>query len=301
MKKRVRTIAWLLIVLCIFTLTGCSSADYKQAVKLMESGDYAAASKLFDSLGDYEDSAALADACDYSIAKAALDVGEYETAQELFTALGEYEDSASLAQQASGKILEKAVLGLWVAEADITDYIKASALSALEGIEGAAEVFSYFDLNALIIKYRLEFTESGTFVIDADEGSISALFEQVADIIADGVRRYFEDLYIQLVQEAGITMEDLYSYTGCSTIDELFEQETGSTIDGFVRELFPTDEMADSLTAYSSSAGVFSAEDGRLTLTYGRESAYAEYFADTNELVLTDGDISETALIFTRP
>ena len=44
-------------VLCI-SIAGCKINDYKQAVDFQNAGDYAAASELYEILGDYKDSAA---------------------------------------------------------------------------------------------------------------------------------------------------------------------------------------------------------------------------------------------------
>ena len=45
MRKRLLSLG-LIMVLC-FSLTGCKSSDYKKAVELQNSGDYAGALELF--------------------------------------------------------------------------------------------------------------------------------------------------------------------------------------------------------------------------------------------------------------
>ena len=42
-------------------LTGCDSSDYKKATELYESGNYDEAYEAFTELGDYKDSANMAD------------------------------------------------------------------------------------------------------------------------------------------------------------------------------------------------------------------------------------------------
>ena len=42
----------------LFVFSGCNSSDYKEAVALMEQGNYKEAITLFEGLGDYKDSAA---------------------------------------------------------------------------------------------------------------------------------------------------------------------------------------------------------------------------------------------------
>jgi tetratricopeptide (TPR) repeat protein len=79
------------------------SKNYKDAVALMESGNYTYAYDLFSALGDYKDSAALAEECDHEIdyqaAMGAYDEGLYFTAYQAFCELGTYKDSVSMAAQ----------------------------------------------------------------------------------------------------------------------------------------------------------------------------------------------------------
>lgn len=299
MGKRYRAAAWLLIAVCVFTLTGCNGSDYKKAIELMESGKYAAASELFDSLGDYKESELLRNECDYQLAKAAYDKGNYETAQELFAALGDYDDSAEQAQLAADKVLEKTILGVWTAEADITGLYEDYILSSPDD-EDLKEIYPYIKLGTYILTLRLECAKDGTFVLEADKDSSLALLYQFTDSFEDGLRRYFRDQYALLAQEWGITLDELYDRYGTDSIDEMLEIDLGSPLsDFFDRESIAKEFLANT-PDLSVNSGVFSAEGGRIVLVQGRNITYAEYFADTDELILTDEDISETALIFTR-
>ena len=58
MKKRTTLIALFLCAVMLFALTGCKSADYKKATKLLEAGDARAAYDMFTALVDYKDSPA---------------------------------------------------------------------------------------------------------------------------------------------------------------------------------------------------------------------------------------------------
>ncbi|MBO7253635.1 MAG: tetratricopeptide repeat protein [Oscillospiraceae bacterium] len=91
-------------VLCamVLMLTGCDSADYKKAMGLYESGDFAAAEALFLELEDYENSAEMVTACRYGAAVAMMDAGNYTEAAAAFEALGDYEDSAARLKQIPG-------------------------------------------------------------------------------------------------------------------------------------------------------------------------------------------------------
>lgn len=92
-----RKISWVLaLCLVLLALTGCDSSDYKKATDLYEAGDYQAAAEMFDALGEYEDSAAMAQKSWYGAAKALYDGGDFEGAEAIFTKLGEYEDSADM-------------------------------------------------------------------------------------------------------------------------------------------------------------------------------------------------------------
>ncbi len=107
-KKKKALKIWLFILagLIAFGAAGYFGAaawmrarDYKDAVALMDAGDYAYASDLFTALGNYKDSAALAAACnnerDYQQAADAYGEGLYFTAYRGFSALGSYKDSAT--------------------------------------------------------------------------------------------------------------------------------------------------------------------------------------------------------------
>ena len=90
MKKLV---TGLLILTLALSLAGCASGDYKKAQELLDQGDYEAASRIYSSLGDYQDSAEKLKECRYQQACAALEQGGYERAVMLFQQLGEYQDS----------------------------------------------------------------------------------------------------------------------------------------------------------------------------------------------------------------
>ena len=93
MKKRSLLIC-IVLILCI-GLTGCKSQDYKDAVKLQETGDYAAALTLYQGTDGYKDSADRIKECELMIvaiekfdsAKSAAD----EKNKELDTAISESE------------------------------------------------------------------------------------------------------------------------------------------------------------------------------------------------------------------
>ena len=79
-----------LLICLAFLLMGCNSTDYQKAVGLQEAGEYAQAASIFESLGDYEDSADRVLECKYSIAESYVDSGKYEEAIQAFSEIIEY-------------------------------------------------------------------------------------------------------------------------------------------------------------------------------------------------------------------
>ncbi len=95
MKTRFVKTSLLLIFLFVFafSLTGCDSLDYREAVELYNAESYAEAAEIFALLEDYEDSDQLETRCYYRLALKAMEYGRYDAALEQFQTLGDYEDS----------------------------------------------------------------------------------------------------------------------------------------------------------------------------------------------------------------
>ena len=85
-----------LLALCV-SLAGCSAVDYLKASRLYKNQEYAQALPLYESLGDFADSAKMAEICsqkaDYTAAEALLAAKDYEAALPLYEGLGMYADS----------------------------------------------------------------------------------------------------------------------------------------------------------------------------------------------------------------
>ena len=89
----------LLISGLCFALTGCASKEekaYKNAVQLMESGQYQEAITAFTDLGEYEDSQEMILKASYLQASSYLENGDYDSAIRAFTKLNSYEDSETM-------------------------------------------------------------------------------------------------------------------------------------------------------------------------------------------------------------
>ena len=291
----------LLIAALMLTGTGCSASDYKTATQLMKSGDAAAASEMFKALGDYKDSAALAVACDYTVAKNTYDAGEYEKAAELFTALGDYEDSAALASQAADKAIAQKLVGEWFsAEDDVTDLILDEIIYSVSGDADAEELFANMDFGKLTLRYRISFTEKGTFSLETDEEAASALVNKILNSFSDGVYAYMIDVFTQAAEENGTTLESLMSDYGCDNFDDFFVVAAGESFTDFIASFLSEDDLM-AMSAQSAVNGVFTVENGTVELSYGKgDASYIEYDAETDTFLLTGGDLATTNLAFSR-
>ena len=267
----------------------------------MKSGDAAAASEMFKALGDYKDSAALAVACDYTVAKNTYDAGEYEKAAELFTALGDYEDSAALASQAADKAIAQKLVGEWFsAEDDVTDLILDEIIYSVSGDADAEELFANMDFGKLTLRYRISFTEKGTFSLETDEEAASALVNKILNSFSDGVYAYMIDVFTQAAEENGTTLESLMSDYGCDNFDDFFVVAAGESFTDFIASFLSEDDLM-AMSAQSAVNGVFTVENGTVELSYGKGGAsYIEYDAETDTFLLTGGDLATTNLAFSR-
>lgn len=302
MKKTIKNLALVLLIAALMlTVTGCSASDYKTATQLMKSGDAAAASEMFKALGDYKDSAALAVACDYTVAKDTYDAGEYEKAAELFTALGDYEDSAALASQAADKAIAQKLVGEWFsAEDDVTDLILDEIIYSVSGDADAEELFANMDFGKLTLRYRISFTEKGTFSLETDEEAASALVNKILNSFSDGVYAYMIDVFTQAAEENGTTLESLMSDYGCDNFDDFFVVAAGESFTDFIASFLSEDDLM-AMSAQSAVNGVFTVENGTVELSYGKGGAsYIEYDAETDTFLLTGGDLATTNLAFSR-
>ena len=302
MKKTIKNLALMLLIAALMlTVTGCSASDYKTATQLMKSGDAAAASEMFKALGDYKDSAALAVACDYAVAKNTYDAGEYEKAAELFTALGDYEDSAALASQAADKAIAQKLVGEWFsAEDDVTDLILDEIIYSVSGDADAEELFANMDFGKLTLRYRISFTEKGTFSLETDEEAASALVNKILNSFSDGVYAYMIDVFTQAAEENGTTLESLMSDYGCDNFDDFFVVAAGESFTDFIASFLSEDDLM-AMSAQSAVNGVFTVENGTVELSYGKGGAsYIEYDAETDTFLLTGGDLATTNLAFSR-
>ena len=124
-------------------LCSCKSSDYKDAMALLEAGEYAQAKAAFEALEDYQDITSKIAMCEaeikYADAVALMDAGQYEEAIAVFEALADHKDSTAKIEECEAAILERKY-NQAIAALDAGDYIQAyDSLTALDGYKDSAE------------------------------------------------------------------------------------------------------------------------------------------------------------------
>lgn len=124
-----RILSVLIVLVLAVSMVGCSLQDYQTAGTLYKEGKYAQALEMYEALGDYADSAKMAEICrqkaNYEKAGQLLAAGEYEQAAQMYDELGMYSDSPLMAAE-SRYIGGKASL-------EAEDYERAIALLTILG------------------------------------------------------------------------------------------------------------------------------------------------------------------------
>ena len=306
MKKTIKKLALILLTAALMlTVTGCGANDYQTAVQLMGSGDAAAASAAFKALGDYKDSAALASACDYSIATDAYLAEDYEQARalfaaELFTALGDYKNSAALAAQAGDRVFAEKLLGSWVSnEMDVSSIFIDSLYDAIDDDESSKALLDCMELGALPLKYTIEFTGEGTFLLAADSESAAAMIDTFYTAFTDGLTAYLEKEIEQDAANNGYTVEGLMQTYGCTTTRELIDAMLEMPLEDFMASLLPKETLKELLDSGTVN-GVYAVKNGEIVLTIGKTQSSAVYDEAAGTLSVVDEDIAGTAIVFSR-
>ena len=295
-KKLKKTLSVLLIAAFMLSAAGCSMIDYKKAEKLRNDGDYAAAQEMYIALGDYKDSAELADECGYQIAKAAYDSGDYETASGLFDKLGSYRNSAELKQDCDDHILSAKLVGKWVSgNVDIAETVQA-VFDALSGSMDVAALAANCNFDDCVLVLKAEFTDSGTFILGYDSTSFVDPFIAA---LKDGFQTTMEDALRQSIIDSGITMEDAEAYYGTSDIDEIFAAEAGVSIGDYFDTLISRDTLI-SIYDSMSFTGAYSVDGGNITLTFGTETQTVTYDSVSDTVSVSDDELSGDSISFTR-
>ena len=295
-NKLKKTLSMLLIAAFMLSAAGCSMIDYKKAEKLKNDGDYAAAQEMYIALGDYKDSAELADECGYQLAKTAYDSEDYETAAGLFDKLGTYKNSAELKQKCDDQILSAKLVGKWVSgNVDVTELVQTT-FAALSGDADVGAWYNNCNFDDCAIVLKIEFTDSGTFIYSFDA---EAFADPLIADLKEGFQITMEDSLRQSIADNGLTMEDVEAYYGTSDIDEIFAIESGITIGDYFDTLVSRDTLV-SMYGAMNFTGAYSVENGSISFSFGTESEEIYYDSGSDTITMTDESLANGDVTFTR-
>lgn len=127
-----------------------------------------------------------------------------------------------------------AIIGTWKADVALADYMDMSELG---------DMGSYFDTDKLTMSFNLEFTKDGKYTLTVDAKSI----DNMVDAMMEGFEAYFKDF----AESQGMTVEDILSASGVSSVQELIEAT------GALDEMDDLKEMKETGTyTWSDSTGV---------------------------------------------
>ncbi|MBQ5319312.1 MAG: hypothetical protein J6K17_09475 [Oscillospiraceae bacterium] len=156
------------------------SNSYNQATHLLDEGNYAEASKIFESLGDYKDSKQLTLKSIYQSALKLIEEKNYSEASELLFSLGDYEDSKNLALESTYQNALKL--------ADEKEYSDA--------INEFGKILNYRNSAMLYDKYE-DYAEAYQFVENGDFSKAITAFEKIGDeeMVNEVAYAYASELY----------------------------------------------------------------------------------------------------------
>lgn len=113
-----RSTIWIFAILVVilagsyFSLTVSKpAANYKKAVKMLESGNYDNARSLFIKLGDYKDSAEMVKECDYRKGNALIASGKYSTALTALANVRGYKERDAVIAELAGTAVQTIATG----------------------------------------------------------------------------------------------------------------------------------------------------------------------------------------------
>ena len=199
-KKRNILIATCLVLIVVTVVVGkfvlIPALDYRNAVKLMEQGEYEEAIVAFTAMGDYRDSAAQIEACEigildreYNAAAALMAQGSYEEAITAFAALNGHRDSAQQIQ-ACETAIQDVRYDAAVALMEEGSYEEAiTAFTALDGHRDSKEQI-YLCAESLIAQGKYEEAITAFTALDGHRDSaeqIQVCNYAIAEVLlADG-------------------------------------------------------------------------------------------------------------------
>lgn len=211
---------WILcLLLLVAAFTGCDATEYKKAVELYESGQYAQAQTIFEELGEYEDSKTYAQDCRYMQGQALMESGKYEEAEEIFRKLGNYKDSKTYAQDCKWYLFAG-----YVENNDVSEKRNnASGIPYSFSIERTSK-------NSFVVKYSMN--QSMGFMSGSRESSMTIKkSSSSAEVVSDGKVSMFGQNYTV----RGMLTLDISNYKKTSklewdTAENGKQQQSGGTM-----------------------------------------------------------------------
>ena len=201
------------LILCL-CLTGCKSTDYREAVGMQESGDYAAAAEVFQILGDYQDSASRLKLCnEYIFAIQSFDKALIKLEEEntmLDTAIESAYAIAHSEETALDESLRPA-LEMTVSEALAARIEEVERPDDLADITAATERMSGVDYSSILSvlaekQEALEYSmKQYALVNNPDEAYIIACLGKISGILEIAAATEDNDPNRQLHKEGGYT------------------------------------------------------------------------------------------------
>lgn len=206
----------------------------------------------------------------------------------------------TLAGCGSDDTLKKNITGSWACrEIDVTDSIIEGMREGASDAE-AEELISNMNVGVLTVDYLLDIREDGTFVLSVDQSSAGKMADQLSDAMADVMYTYIEAELEKLADENGMTLDEVMSVLGCSSIDEAIESSLGGqSLAEYCDEVFAESEIQDIL-AEATESGTYSVKSGKILLS-GDSSTVSliEYDEKSDTISLTESGF-DTPFIFTR-
>lgn len=188
--------ACLVLALCL-CLCSCKSSDYRDAMSLYETGEYAQAIVMFETLGDYRDSMEMVRKCNYETAVSLMESGRYEDAIPFFEALGDYEDSARKIADCELALRYNKAIALM----DAGNFEEAVAvLETLDGYKDSANLLETCNTAILDGKYDDAVALMGHDPVQAFEALIALDGYKDSAQIADSIYENYETEKIKAAQ-----------------------------------------------------------------------------------------------------
>lgn len=182
---------------------------------------------------------------------------------------------------------------------DVSSIFIDSLYDAIDDDESSKALLDCMELGALPLKYIIEFTGEGTFLLAADSESAAAMIDTFYTAFTDGLTAYLEKEIEQDAANNGYTVEGLMQTYGCTTTRELIDAMLEMPLEDFMASLLPKETLTELLDSGTVN-GVYAVKNGEIVLTIGKTQSSAVYDEAAGTLSVVDEDIAGTAIVFSR-